>query len=164
MNNNSSSILYQSIIFFSIISTQGCLLSYVTEPDQQAKKEMAKSFDQVPGCAKNSNKTCHVNNSESKRYKLKERHTISMLNNSDDAIRTQAVTEVAEYGITEDSVIAKINEMAIHDKSKWVRRASVKTLAKTLGREALPTLKLASHDSDPWVRHSAQKAIIKLNN
>lgn len=139
-----------------------CFLEHFTEPDQEALREMSKYEKQKSVCQKNSG-VCYARKTKNnRRYKFNEEYYLEKLENSNDAYRTRAATEVAEAGITNSKIISKLDYLALNDSSKWVRRASVKALAKLQGKQAINTLSLAEKDKDPWVRHSAKLAKNKL--
>lgn len=161
-------IKYCAIIFLCFFNS--CALSYFTEPDVRARKEMLKNEMSrtslhAGGCMGKNVGTCSAQRKRYSysRYKLKEKQSLSMLNNKDDALRTQAVTEMSEARYLNEDVIERIKNMAITDPSKWVRRASVKAISKISGKHAIPTLKIALKDRDKWVRHSASQSLAKLD-
>ena len=84
------------------------------------------------------------------------------LRSNNDATRTSAATDLGFYGDNRPMVVEALKTASWKDRSKWVRRAAVKSLYKLAGRDAIPSLKVALRDSDPWVVHSAQQALAKL--
>lgn len=84
------------------------------------------------------------------------------LTSINDAVRTTAATELGFIGQARPDVLIALKTATWKDRSKWVRRAAVKSVYKLAGRDAIPTLKNALKDKDPWVVHSAQRALAML--
>src|SRR5690606_605743 len=146
-----------------LLSLNSCALALVTEPDEFAKREMVKSYDHNNYCSKNNSHTCYDKPHRRKvMFKLKDNSILNQLDSSSDAQRTRAVTELLYQNENDPETISKLESMVVKDKSKWVRRASVKALAKLSGKGSLSTLKIAKEDKDRWVRHSATEALKNL--
>ena len=157
------SILPQSIFAqFIFLTLSGCVLGYITEPDAKAIKEQ-KKYDQLP-CSKITGSSCQAKSSQQKRrYKLSDSRYLTQLKDPNAAIRTQTATEVAELGLASEQIILTLENLVKTDPSKWVRRASVKSLAKISGDRSREVIKLACKDKDEWVRQSANNALSKLH-
>jgi hypothetical protein len=142
-----------------LLVQSGCILSLITEPDEKAKQSMTKLAYNSPCSRLNS---CSKNIPHKKRYKLSENKYLIQLEDQNSAVRTRAVTEIAEFGYSSEEVIAKIEKMASQDESKWVRRAAVKSLTKISGSRSKSIIASACNDKDEWVRYSAKKAMLQL--
>jgi HEAT repeat protein len=125
---------------------------------------MARSLDAVNSSAcvqGGSYRGARVGTRTSKQRKLEQ--LMVQLRNSDAAVRTNAATDIGALGSFASPAIGPLANAARYDESKWVRRASVKSLAKISSEpRVVQTLTAASHDSDKWVAHSAQKALHKM--
>ena len=161
-----SNITIQKVSYFTFVMCtcllSGCFLEHFTHPDDKARLEIAKYENVKMPCAAKAGVCYSKYTSKSKRFSFNDQYYLQKLESENDALRTQAVNEIAEIGVTDPRVVSKIDYLAIHDSSKWVRRASVKALAKIQGQDAIPTLSKAEKDKDPWVRHSASLAKSKL--
>ncbi len=148
--------------------TQGCLLTYVTEPDEQALASQANG-----GIIENKNGACGINppepgtrafyNSRKKDYRSIVLDLVKKMSHSSDVVRTNAATEIGNLGAEnlgdQASIsISKLENLAESDTSKWVRRASIKALAKIGSPSSLSVITSSFKDPDPYVRHSAENA------
>lgn len=151
----------KTLLFF--LSLNSCALTLITEPDDFARREMEKSYGSNNYCAKSGANACYEKPSHLRvRSNLKDSSLYYQLDSPNDAQRTRAVTELLHLNDNNPDVISKLESLVVTDDSKWVRRASVKALAKLSGRDSLSTLKYAKKDKDKWVRHSATEAIKNL--
>lgn len=89
---------------------------------------------------------------------------LAQLQSNDPAARTCAVTDLGFLPTHRAQIVPPLSRAVVHDKSKWVRRAAVKSLAKIAPREAIPLLEVALRDSDRWVQHSAARALAQLRS
>jgi HEAT repeat protein len=151
--------LFSNMLPALLLMQSSCILGLITEPDEKARQSMAALAYNSP-CSRLA--SCKKNPSNQKRYKLSENKYLERLEDTNPAVRTRAVTEVAEFNYSSDEIIAKLERMASNDESKWVRRAAVKSLSKISGNRSKNIISSACSDEDEWVRHSAKKAMLKL--
>jgi hypothetical protein len=148
-----------SVIFF----LPSCALVLLTEPDEQALRVAANggTLDAYcERCVNSSKRYSRINSS--KRGSLRNiplEREYEGLSSKSDAARTRSATSFGLMGKEAIPALSKLEHLAIHDKSKWVRRASVKSLGKIRENSSYNILKKASKDSDPYVRMSAEAAL-----
>jgi hypothetical protein len=125
---------------------------------------MARSLDAINSgaCAQGSSyQRARLGTRTSKQRRLEQ--LLVQLSSSDAAARTGAATDLGALGSFASPAIDPLAHAARYDESKWVRRASVKSLAKISSeQQVVQTLTAASHDRDRWVAHSAQRALRKM--
>lgn len=159
-----SKMITKLLILISLLSfLPSCALMLLTEPDEQALRVAANGGSLDPYCERcvnSSKKYSRINSA--KRGSLRniplEREFEGLTSNS-DVVRTRSATSLGLMGKEALPALSKLEHLAIHDKSKWVRRASVKSLGKIGEKSSHNILKKASKDSDPYVRMTADTAL-----
>lgn len=86
------------------------------------------------------------------------------LAHGDAALRSTAAYYLGALGTKARSAVPALTTAALRDSSNWVRRSSVKALAKIGSPDVWPTIHLARNDADPWVRHSADNVLRRSAN
>ncbi|HMO17354.1 MAG TPA: HEAT repeat domain-containing protein [Oligoflexia bacterium] len=170
-----------TLSFLVQFNMSGCALLLITEPDEQARRvAMNGGVVDSPcsGCKKNliksnSNNSFNLNYRQSSRSLLSQEiydvNTIKVTNlrnqlkSGSDAERTRAASTLGDLGSASIPAVKELEYHCISDKSKWVRRASVKALAKIDGRGSRGVIRKATEDRDPYVKASAQTALNRIS-
>lgn len=143
-------MLRKTLIAIFLLSQTACfvLLPFV-EQDSVAKQEEPLSCQ----LEEQKQKVVRVNPVDK---------ALKNLTSYNDAVRTTAATELGYLGVPRADVLEALRTATWKDRSKWVRRAAVKSVSKLAGKNAIPTLKNALKDRDPWVVHSAKQSLARL--
>lgn len=145
-------IIRRTFYFVVLIVSQGCfvLIPFI---ENQPKHDSNC-------CSKNKVYTDSINTRQTKRSSSKIALLLKDINSPDCAKRTRAATELGMLKSHARTAIEPLSQAIRQDECKWMRRASVKALAKISKEpEVIKTLKHASKDKDKWVAHSAQRCL-----
>lgn len=162
------------ILFFFMQSS--CALLLITEPDErtlkfQEKSAKGKSCTSCKDSKNTKERDAQKGFSASQdRYKKSQsakaisRYRYQLKSARSDAARTRAATELGMYDSLALDAVPDLEHAAINDKSKWVRRASIKSLYKIGSHSSLGVIRTATKDRDHYVKKSAEEAMNKWNN
>jgi HEAT repeat protein len=135
-----------------------CVLLLITEPDEEALKYNKKNCS---SCGRKSasvrTKTSYRNLNRSKLVNSVSTY-IEDLSSESDVARVNAATLLGYLEKHAIDAVPYLENAALNDSSKWVRRASVKSLSKIGAKSSLRIFDLARKDKDPYVKMSAEKA------
>lgn len=141
-------------LLLSCVMLSGCfVLVPFIEPDEQATCHRCRVTEATTQSPLRQKK--HSQSSVDKTARL-----IAQLASSREVDRTHAAFWLGETGSA--SALTPLVNLLQSDRSKWVRRACVKALAKLGDPRALDPLMRATKDKDPFVASSARSAYSAL--
>ncbi len=151
----------------SVLVLNSCALLLITEPDEQALRYQ-KTNKIGNACSdlkrEKSAKTKEVSLNNGNAFNQspdKINFYIQQLSSASDATRAGAATQLGMLGYHAKPAVSNLEYSAIHDSSKWVRRASVKSLYKIGSHTSYRVFEKAKNDSDYYVKTAAEQAINK---
>jgi len=160
-------IKLSTIAIFLSVSTQGCvlLLPFI---DMDKSAELSSGGVSTCPYKRNAETGIAVGDVSAQSLSFTPRtldntsQLIESLSNGTEVARTHAATDLGMSRENGTRVIEALARATQVDRSKWVRRAAVKSLEKVGGRNAIPHLRQAAKDRNKWVAHSAKKALQRL--
>jgi HEAT repeat protein len=145
-----------------MLAQSSCMLLLLTDPDEEALKYNKNTIPR--NCSSCGNKSAPQRNKASYRNlnRAKIRNSVSSyindLSSESDVTRVNAATLLGYLDEHAIDAVPYLEKTALNDPSKWVRRASVKSLSRIGAESSLRVFNLAQKDKDPYVKMSAEKA------